>query len=144
MNTRVSAILGNKGSEVLSLAPADTVADAVRLMNERNIGSVMVMDGDDAVGIFTERDVLVRVVARRRDPDDTKVGDVMTTRLVAINPATTVEEAMVLVTETRCRHLPVFDEDRSLVGLVSSGDLTRWMISGQKAEINDLVRYIAT
>lgn len=144
MNTKISAILGNKGSDVVSLGPADTVAEAVRVMNERNIGSVMVKDGDEVVGIFTERDVLVRVVGDRRDADATRVADVMTTRVVSIKPSMSVEEAMVVVTETRCRHLPVFDDDKNLVGMVSSGDLTRWLIRGQKAEIQDLVQYIAS
>jgi len=141
MHQQVKRILEDKGARVESIGPDATVAEAVTRMNELHIGSLLVMEGDRPVGIFTERDVLVRIVATEHAPGATRVRDVMTAPLVAIGPTTTVQEAMVVVTRQRCRHLPVMDGD-TLVGLVSIGDLTRSLIKDQQAEISDLVRYI--
>lgn len=143
MADKVSAILADKGSDVATVAPGATVAEAVALMNERSIGSLLVTEGDRLVGIFTERDVLRRVVAARRDPDTTLVRDVMTDDLIVISPTTEVEDAMRIVTDRRCRHLPVV-EGRKLVGMISIGDLTRWTIRHQQAEIQDLVSYMTS
>jgi CBS domain-containing protein len=141
MKQLIRGILAEKGYHVETIGPDATVADAVRCMNERRIGSLLVVEDGEPAGIFTERDVLVRVIGARRDVDHTRVADVMTTELIAIEPTCTVEEAMVIVTQSRCRHLPVI-EDGELVGLVSSGDLTRSVIMDQQAEIRDLVTYI--
>lgn len=143
MADKVSAILADKGSSVATVAPGATVAEAVALMNERSIGSLLVTEGERLVGIFTERDVLRRVVAARRDPDQTLVRDVMTDDLIVISPTTEVEDAMRIVTDRRCRHLPVV-EGRKLVGMISIGDLTRWTIRHQQAEIQDLVSYMTS
>ncbi len=137
----IHQILEEKGSHVERVGPDETVADAVRRMNEHKIGSVLVMEGDEVVGIFTERDVLTRVVAEKKDPDATKISDVMTSELVVVSPDTTVENAMLIITKKRCRHLPVL-ADGKLVGMVSIGDVTRWMIRHQRHEIHDLVSYI--
>lgn len=137
----VHDILERKGHDVVAIDAADTVLSAARRMNERGIGGVVVMDGGTMVGIFTERDVLVRVVAERLDPDATPIRQVMTSPLVAIGPDQTVEDAMVIITKRRCRHLPVMDGN-DLLGMVSIGDITRSLISHQKAEIQDLVSYI--
>jgi CBS domain-containing protein len=137
----IRTILDDKGSHVESIGPEATVADGVRRMNEHRIGSLLVMEGVRPVGIFTERDVLVRVVAERLDPDATPIRQVMTSPLVAIGPDQTVEDAMVIITKRRCRHLPVMDGS-DLLGMVSIGDITRSLISHQKAEIQDLVSYI--
>lgn len=141
MKDPVSAILAHKGGEVYRVSPTVSVAEAVRAMNEARVGCVVVGEGDGIEGIFTERDVLVRVVATGRDPESTRVVDVMTSNLVVIEPSTTVEEAMCVVTDKRCRHLPVVAEGR-LVGLVSIGDLTRWVVRHQQRRIEDLVGYI--
>lgn len=143
MTDKVSAILADKGSSVATVAPGATVAEAVALMNERSIGSLLVTEGERLVGIFTERDVLRRVVAARRDPDQTLVRDVMTDDLIVISPTTEVGDAMRIVTDRRCRHLPVV-EGRKLVGMISIGDLTRWTIRHQQAEIQDLVSYMTS
>ncbi len=143
MNQQISTILEDKGSHVETIGPDASVADAVRRMNELRIGALLVLEGERVVGIFTERDVLTRVVSDRRDPDGTSVRDVMTSRLVTIKLTTTVEEAMIIVTEKRCRHLPVMNGEQ-LVGMVSIGDLTRSLLRGQKAEIQDLVGYITS
>jgi CBS domain-containing protein len=140
-NNTLSVILDTKGHTLHSIAPDVTVLDAVHAMNTAGIGSLLVMNGDEVVGIFTERDVLRRVVAAELDPKTTKVAKVMTRDLVTVRKTTTVTEAMAVVTEKRCRHLPVVDEDQFL-GMVSIGDLTRWVSREQAFHIQDLVNYI--
>lgn len=141
MNDPVSAILEHKGSRVETTTRQATVAEAVRAMNDAGIGALVVVDGERPVGIFTERDILTRVVAKALDPGSTEVEAVMTSELVVIHPHTKVGEAMAIVTEKRCRHLPVVDGER-LAGMISSGDLTRWIVRDQKHTIDDLVGYI--
>jgi CBS domain-containing protein len=141
MQSNLSAVLQSKGHEVLTIAPDKTVLEAVRTMNEHGIGSLLVMNGDEVVGIFTERDVLRRVVDAELDPRTTKVAKVMTRELVTVRQRMTVTEAMAVVTEKRCRHLPVIEDGR-LLGMVSIGDLTRWVSREQAFHIQDLVNYI--
>jgi len=123
------------------VAPETTVLDAVRKMNQERIGALLVHDDQEIVGIFTERDVLTRVLDSDRDPAKTRVSEVMTTEPVSVRSTTLVEEAMAIVTDRRCRHLPVLDDDE-LVGLVSIGDLTRWVGRHQEIQIQDLVNFI--
>lgn len=141
MHEAIEAVLKEKGRNVFTVAPQSTVTDAVAEMNRHRVGSVMVTDGDRPVGIFTERDVLRRVVGERRDPQHTKVADVMTRELVAVRPNVTVAEAMAIVTEKRCRHLPVVQDGR-LVGVVSIGDLMHWVGQGQSVQIQQLIEFI--
>jgi len=111
-------------------------------MNDKKIGATVVMDGERLVGMFTERDVLTRVVPTGRDANKTAVREVMSTNLVVIKPTLTVEEAMQVITEKRRRHLPVLD-GRQLVGLISIGDLTRWLVREHENEIETLLEYIS-
>ncbi|MCG6964178.1 MAG: CBS domain-containing protein [Acidobacteria bacterium] len=141
MEHLLKAILDFKGSAVHTIAPETTVLDAVGRMNEKGVGALLVTDGDQPVGMFTERDVLRRVVDVRRDPSSTKVAEVMSRELVVVHPEVTVEEAMAIMTERRCRHLPVIEGD-DIVGMVSIGDLSRWMSRRQANHINDLMSYI--
>lgn len=120
-----------------------TVAEAVAEMNRHRVGSVLVLDASRLVGIFTERDVLRRVVGAGVDPKRTLVSDVMTAGVITISPEATVEETMVLFTEKRCRHLPVVDRGR-LVGAISIGDITRWMADSHRAEAEHLKNYITS
>src|SRR5512143_58132 len=122
-------VLDDKGRAVRTVEPEESVLAAVRTMNEHGIGAMLVMENGQTVGIFTERDVLRRVVAAGRDPAGTPVRDVMTKKIVCVSPSTTVEESMAIVTELRCRHLPVLEDGR-VHGLVSIGDLTRWVTRG--------------
>jgi CBS domain-containing protein len=142
--TRVLAEKPRRG-EVASISPEATVAEAVRQMNEMHIGALLVVDDQEhhisIEGIFTERDVLVRVVAAGLDPRTTRVRQVMTPRVLVVRPDTTVEEAMRLMTERRFRHVPVV-EGRRVIGLVSIGDLTRWVVRDQQYRIQDLEVYI--
>ena len=141
MLNQLRQVLAEKGGTVHSVPPDATVLDAVREMNRLRVGCVVVMEGDRLVGIFTERDVLTRVVDGGRDPASTPVAEVMSREVVCVGPEITVQQAMAVITEKRCRHLPVMEGDR-LVGLVSIGDLTRWVTRHQRFHIQDLVNYI--
>ncbi len=142
MQTQIKEILAYKGDTVHRVSPSSTVAEAIQLMNDRKIGATVVMDGDRLVGMFTERDVLKRVVPMGKDTARTPVSEVMSTDLVVIKPTLTVEEAMQVVTEKKRRHLPVMKGER-LVGLISIGDLTRWLVREHENEIETLLEYIS-
>ena len=124
-----------------SVSPADTVAAAVDVINANKVGSVLVMDGRRLVGIFTERDVLRRVVGARKDPAGTTVAEVMTRDLVVMKPGSTLGDAMAVISEKRIRHLPVLEEGR-VVGVVSQGDLNHWLVRDREVEVNHLVDFI--
>lgn len=142
MENPISEILAGKSDEVVTIAPEASVAAAVHLMNEKNIGAVAVVEEETLVGIFTERDVLRRVIDGNRDPDTTRLYEVMTRQLVFVRPSTTVEEALVIVKAKNCRHLPVMEGER-LVGMLSIRDLTNWIVDGQEHRIAELVEYIS-
>lgn len=138
----VQEILRGKGGQVLSIGPQASVLDAAQLMNEHKIGSLVVMDGGQVVGIITERDILQRVVAQRRDPVDSRVQEVMTVEVVCCQPHTTIEEARGVMKNRRIRHLPVLDGDRRLCGLISIGDLNAYANNTQEMTIHVLEEYI--
>lgn len=140
--TPITAILDRKGANVHNIPPEASALDAVHQMNARKIGSLLVMDDGKPVGIFTERDVLVRIVDAGLNPATTLVRDVMTANPIVIKPSVTVEEAMRIVTEKRRRHLPVIGEDGELRGLVSIGDLMRWIVREQDTYVDHLLDYI--
>lgn len=141
MENMLIEVIHEKGNVIHSIAPDIPIAEAVRKMNDHRIGAVVVMEGDKLAGIFTERDVLTKVAAQDLDPKTTPVSQVMSRDVISVKATTTVEDAMRIVTERRFRHLPVVDEGR-LIGLVSSGDLTRWVVRDQEDTIHDLVNYI--
>jgi CBS domain-containing protein len=143
MRTTLRDILVEKGPDVRSVSPDATVLEAVHVMNEHRIGAVLVMAGEAPVGIFTERDVLMRVVAKGLDPATTPVTMAMTEDVISVAPGVNVEEAMAVVTLTRCRHIPVM-EGTELLGMVSSGDLTREVSRGQDFEIRQLINYVTS
>ncbi len=141
MQDTLAAVLAHKGSAVFSVDPKDTVLDAVRKMNCEHVGALLVCIEGRMVGMFTERDVLCRVLDVGRDPNTTEVAAVMTPEVVTVRSTTGVTDAMAIITERRCRHLPVIDDD-NLMGVVSIGDLTRWVSRSQEGHINDLMNYI--
>lgn len=144
MNTPIAVLLSHKGNAVFSVTGRDTVAEAVCEMSNRNVGSVVVLENGELIGLLTERDVLTRVVAAGRQPDLTCVADVMTRHPIIVSPRATVEEVMGLFTEKRCRQIPVVDEDSSrMVGLISIGDVTRWLVESQRNEVHHLRQYIS-
>jgi IMP dehydrogenase len=137
----VQDILGRKGGEVVTMVGGESALSAARLMNERGIGGVVVTEGDAVVGIFTERDVLRRVVAEQKDPAAVTLSDVMTSPVITCRPEARVEECMALFTEKRVRHLPVVDDD-GLRGLITSGDLLAHQVQEQKDTIQYLNSYV--
>ncbi len=141
MYGHVSAVLADKGRHIYTVAPHATVRDAVRQMNDSGVGALLVTEKSHPVGIFTERDVLRRVVDIGRDPNSTRIADVMTSELVVVEPSTRIEQAMAVMTQRRCRHLPVV-ENGEVAGMVSIGDLIRWVSMNQEVEIQHLVDYI--
>lgn len=142
MKTPISALLERKGPIVHAVTPTMTVAEAVAEMNRHGVGCVIVLDGVRLCGIFTERDVLRRVVGAGLDPKGTRVAQVMTDQIITIAPDTTLEDALLVFTEKRCRHLPVVENGR-LLGLISIGDITRWMGDAHRAEAEHLRNYIS-
>ncbi len=137
----VSSVLAEKGRQVYTIPRTATVSEAVREMNEKGVGSLLVMGERRPAGIFTERDILRRVVDVDRDPALTRVGEVMTRDIAIIDPAWHVEDAMRLMTERRLRHLPVVDGDE-VVGMISIGDLLRWVTINQEDHIRAMTEYI--
>ncbi len=142
METLISDILKEKGGNIFSVTPNTTVFDTIRLMVDKNIGSVLVMDGDRLEGIFTERDYMSKIILKGYSSKETPVKDVMTTKVAYITPDISLEEGLAAMGEKRCRHMPVF-ENKKLVGVVSIGDLAKRMIKDQKVTINNLAEYIA-
>ena len=139
----VAEILKAKGnSAVYSLAPSASVLEAVKLMADKNVGALLVMEEDRIVGMVTERDYARKVVLMSRSSKDTPLHEVMTTAVIYVRPAQTSEECMALMTQNRVRHLPVMDEGR-LVGLISIGDLVKGIISEQSFIIEQLQHYIS-
>ena len=146
MNELVHHVLAYKSGDTEVVAPDAFIARAVDQMNRQHVGSLLVVDRTGRlVGILTERDLLARVLAERRDPQATLVRDVMTRELTVVGPRDSVVKAMMLVTETRHRHLPVVedrDDSSTICGVVSGGDLMAWMVREQRQTIDDLYQYI--
>jgi CBS domain-containing protein len=141
MNDPIASVLEHKGSDVVTVSPETTVLVAVQQMNDRKIGALLVLERGLPVGIFTERDVLVRVVAAGADSKTTQVREVMTRNPVVVRSDVTVADTMRVMTDKRCRHLPVVD-DNKLRGLISIGDLTSWLVRHQQRTIDDLHDYM--
>lgn len=137
----VSSLLQLKGSFVYSTAVDSTVEAAVVEMNHRQIGSLMVMDSGFVVGVFTERDVLTRVVAANLNPKSTLVRAVMTTRFYSITEDASVEDLMQMMREHRIRHLPVLN-DNQLLGMLSISDVNDWLLKANEIEAENLRRYM--
>jgi CBS domain-containing protein len=137
----VDDILRAKGRDVWSISPDSMVLAAIRMMAEKEIGALVVMDGEKLAGIVTERDYARKVVLAGRSSKDTPVKDVMTTRVLCTRPEQTVNECMALMTDKRARHLPVLDHER-VAGIVSIGDLVKAVINEQKFVIEQLQQYI--
>ncbi|MCC7366203.1 MAG: CBS domain-containing protein [Dehalococcoidia bacterium] len=141
MYGHIGAVLADKGRQVYVISPAATVQEAVRLMNERGVGALLVMDRDRLAGIFTERDVLRRIVGAGQSAAAARVSGVMTATVATIDTQTRVQDAMELMTNERFRHLPVL-EDGKVVGIISIGDLLRWVSMHQKEQIERMAEYI--
>ncbi len=136
----VTQILATKGRQVTSMESTESVLDAARLMNEKGIGGVPVTESGGIVGIFTERDILRRVVAECRDPATTTLREVMSERVVTCQPETTLDECVSVMTVKRIRHLPVVS-DEGLCGIITAGDLLAFQVKDQAATIRYLKSY---
>ena len=131
----VQDILTRKGSAIISVTPQETVLRAAQLMNERGIGGLVVIEGGRLAGIFTERDILRRVVAQQRDADATKVAEVMTAPVIACALETSVDECAAMMTAKRIRHLPVVGA-QGLSGVITIGDVLAFQVREQQATID--------
>lgn len=138
----VRHLLEVKGSEVYSIGPDAPVVDAIRLMAQRGIGALVVLQGDRLAGVVSERDYARKIVLQGRSSSSTRVDEIMTGDVVQVGPEDTVDRCMQLVTDRRLRHLPVVEGDR-VVGVVSIGDLVKAVIEAQQEELDQLQRYIA-
>ncbi len=141
-NGTIDAVLGLKGHDVWSVTPDQTVFEAIRLMAEKNLGAVLVMENGALVGMLSERDYTRKIAIKGKSSKETLVREIMTTSLVTVTPRHTVQECMRLMNDNRVRHLPVVEEER-VVGVVSIGNLVNWIISAQNVAIGQLEDYIS-
>ncbi len=137
----VKQILQSKTHGILSISPDATVYDALKLMAEKEVGALLVMEADKVVGIISERDYARKVILHGKSSKEIHVSDIMTSKIIYVNTAQTVDECMALMTDKRVRHLPVYEGDR-LVGVVSIGDLVKEAISEREYIIKQLESYI--
>lgn len=141
MMTTVQQLLQNKGSQVWTIGPEASMYEALELMAEKNIGALVVVDGDNLVGIMSERDYARKVALVGKTAQTTTVKDIMTDQVYCVRPEQTIEECMGLMTGKRIRHLPVLD-DGKLAGVISIGDVVKAVISKQEFLIEQLENYI--
>ncbi|MGZ8541155.1 MAG: CBS domain-containing protein [Chitinophagaceae bacterium] len=139
--TKVSDILARKGNSAISVLPETTVRDALKLMAEKNIGSVVVMENDHYLGIVTERDYSRKVILKGKHSDDTRVSEIMSEDLPNVRPNDTIDLCMSLMTQQNIRYLPVF-ENNKLAGIISISDVVKETILAQKETITHLENYI--
>jgi CBS domain-containing protein len=137
----VRELLETKGGVVLTIAPADSVFDAIQLMAEKSVGALVVMDGSDLIGIITERDYARKIVLKGRSSKKTACRNIMTGEVLVVSPDRTLDECMALMSDKRIRHLPVMENDR-LVGIISIGDCIKAIVSKQEFIIEQLENYI--
>ena len=137
----VKQILQSKTHGILSISPDATVYDALKLMAEKEVGALLVLEADKLVGIISERDYARKVILHGKSSKEIHVSDIMTSKIVYVNTAQTVDECMALMTDKRVRHLPVYEGDR-LIGVVSIGDLVKEAISEREYIIKQLESYI--
>jgi len=138
----VQHLLDTKGDEVISIAPDASVFDAIKLMADRAVGSLVVLEGGELKGIVTERDYARKVIIKGRASETTAVGEIMTADVLVATTDQTVNQCMTLMSEKRIRHLPVVD-DKAVIGMISIGDLVQAIISDQQEEIEQLESYIS-
>ena len=143
MDNTLQPLLDKKGREVYSIQASQSVYEAIAEMDAKNVGALIVKEGDKVAGIISERDYLRKVILKGRSSKETFVETIMTRDLVFVTPKQTVREAMALMTESRCRHLPVF-KDEQLVDMLSIGDLVKAVIADQQFQIQILEDYVSS
>ena len=139
--TTVRQLLDQKGREILSIDPSATVFDAVAKMAEKDVGSLVVMDDDEIVGMITERHYARNVVLKGKTSPAMPISDIMERNVVVVQPEQSVEQCMAIMTDKRIRHLPVVDGEK-LIGVISIGDLVKSIVGDQKFTIGQLEHYI--
>ena len=138
----VKHLLDRKGRHIISVNPDDSVLDAIRLMAEKGIGSLVVMQDQEMLGIMSERDYARKVIIKGKSSESTAVSEIMTVNVFTTSSSETVNDCMTLMTEKKIRHLPVV-EDNAVIGMISIGDLVEAIISDQQEEIEQLEHYIS-
>ncbi len=136
-------LLADRVRPLAIVAPSDTVYHALAVMAKHDVGALLVMDGEQLVGIFSERDYARKIILQGKASKETLVRDIMSDRVAYVTPTSSLQECMALMTEKRFRHLPVLDEDGSVMGMISIGDLVKETIREQQFLIDQLERYIA-
>ncbi len=139
--TTANDLLRSKGHQIWSVEPDTTVYEAIEIMADKGIGSILVMKDDNLKGILTERDYTCKVILKGRSSTDTPVKDIMTSKVLHAKSDSTIDECMALMTKKRVRHLPVYEDDK-LIGIISIGDIVKEIISEQKIIIEQLENYI--
>jgi CBS domain-containing protein len=140
--TTVGNILTLKSRDIWSIAPDSSVFEALEMMAEKNISGLLILENDNLVGIFTERDYARKLILKGKFSKDTKVSDLMTKNILYVEPSNTLEDCMKLMTGKRVRHLPVLENGR-LIGILTIGDLVKLIISEQQTTIHQLENYIS-
>jgi CBS domain-containing protein len=138
----IGQLLESKGKDIWTIAPNATVFEGLRIMAKRNVGALLVIDKDNLVGIFSERDYARKVILEGKSSKDTAVGELMTKDVYYIDPKNTLQESMAVMTARHIRHMPVLDKDR-LVGMVTLGDVVKQIIAEQEFTIRELEKYIS-
>ena len=138
----VKHLLDAKGRHIIAISPDASVLEAIKIMADKSIGSLVVMEDDKLEGIVTERDYARKVIVKGRSSESTQVAEIMTTNVVTTSSAETVDKCMALMTEMRIRHLPVLEDNR-VIAMISIGDLVQAIIADQKEEIEQLEHYIS-
>ena len=138
----IGAILGQKTGEIFSISPDQTVFEAIELLDQKNVGALLVMQGDQLVGMFSERDYTRKVVLHGKRSRETKVSEIMSTDVKLTHPQEGVETCLRLMTDKRIRHLPVMEGEK-VIGIISIGDLVKFVIASQSAAIAHLENYIS-
>ena len=137
----IRAIMNRKSGEIFSISPDATVFEAIEMMDKKNVGALLVMEGEQLIGMISERDYTRKIMLRGKRSRETKVAEIMSANLTVTHPREPVEKCLRLMTDKRIRHLPVLDGDK-VVGVVSIGDLVKWTLSCQSAAIAHLENYI--
>ena len=142
MTTTVAQILQGKGHEVWSVSPATLVYDALIVMADKNVGALLVLEGDELKGIFSERDYARKVILKGKSSREIAVEEIMSPEVFTVGPGQSVEECMTLMTDKRVRHLPVLEGNR-VIGVISIGDVVKAIISEREFTIKQLENYIS-